>query len=71
MPPRKPLGDVLLRLQTLHQLDDLEVGHARDLRVLREVEVLLGEEDALCGGRTGGGVSGGGVEDRREREEER
>jgi len=59
VPPRKPLGDVLLRLQTLHQLDDLEVGHARDLRVLREVEVLLGEEDALCGGKNGWGCKWG------------
>jgi len=47
MAPSVALGHILLGLQALHHLDHLEVGHAFNLRVIGEVEVLLGEQDAL------------------------
>ena len=34
VPPGKALCDKLLGCEALHQLDDLEVGHSRDLRML-------------------------------------
>ena len=46
--PRKALGDELAGHEALHELDDLEVGHALDLRVLGQVEVLLSVQNALC-----------------------
>ena len=48
VPPGKALCDKLLGREALHELDDLEVGHSRDLGVLLQVEVLLRIEDALC-----------------------
>ena len=47
--PREALGDKLAGDEALHELDDLEVGHALDLRVLGQVEVLLSVTNALCG----------------------
>mmetsp|Transcript_2475 Transcript_2475/g.6261 ORF Transcript_2475/g.6261 Transcript_2475/m.6261 type:complete len:208 (-) Transcript_2475:50-673(-) len=44
--PGKALGDQLPGLEALHELDDLQVGHIQ-LRVLRQVEVLLGVQHAL------------------------
>ena len=53
-------------------LSHLQVGHARDLRVLSQGEVLLGKQDALCvcvfgwwGG--GGGERGRGGESKKEK----
>jgi hypothetical protein len=48
VPPGKALCDQLLGGEALHELDDLEVGHSRDLGVLLQVEVLLRIEDTLC-----------------------
>ena len=48
MPPGKALCDKLPALEGLHQLDDLQVGNARNFWVLRQVEVLLGKQHALC-----------------------
>ena len=48
--PGEGLPDVLLGLEALHELDHLEVGHI-NLRVLRQVVVLLGIEHALCSNR--------------------
>lgn len=48
MSPSITLGDVLLGGQGLHHLDYGEVGDSLDFWVLWEVEILLGEEDALC-----------------------
>ena len=45
--PGEGLPDVLLGLEALHELDHLQVGHV-DLRVLRQVVVLLGVQHALC-----------------------
>ena len=50
MPPGEALCDKLSALEGLHQLDDLQVGDAWNLWVLWQVEVLLGEQDSLCGG---------------------
>jgi hypothetical protein len=44
--PGEGLPDVLLGLEALHELDHLQVGHI-DLRVLRQVVVLLGVQHAL------------------------
>jgi hypothetical protein len=46
--PSVTLRDILLGGQGLHHLDDGEVGDSLDFWVLGEVEVLLGEKDALC-----------------------
>eukprot|EP00212_Chloropicon_laureae_P009263 CAMPEP_0197492798 /NCGR_PEP_ID=MMETSP1311-20131121/15151_1 /TAXON_ID=464262 /ORGANISM="Genus nov. species nov., Strain RCC856" /LENGTH=180 /DNA_ID=CAMNT_0043037905 /DNA_START=141 /DNA_END=683 /DNA_ORIENTATION=+ len=45
--PGELLGDELLRLEALHELDDLEVGHV-DHGVLWKVEVLLSVQDSLA-----------------------
>jgi hypothetical protein len=44
--PCEALLDILLGLKTLHELDDLKVGHI-DLRMLGGIEVLLGVQNAL------------------------
>jgi len=44
--PGEGLPDVLLGLEALHELDHLQVGHV-NLRVLRQVVVLLGVQHAL------------------------
>ncbi len=46
MAPCEALLDILLGLKTLHELDDLKVGHI-DLRMLGGIEVLLGVQNAL------------------------
>jgi hypothetical protein len=46
--PREAGLDEALGSQALHGLDNLEVGHI-ELLMLRRVEVLLGDENALCG----------------------
>lgn len=51
--PGEELGDQLLGLEALHELDDLQVGHALHLGVLRQVVVLLREKDSLCTSDTG------------------
>ena len=48
MPPGKALCDKLLGCEALHQLDDLEVGYSRDLRMLLQIEVLFRIQHALC-----------------------
>ena len=48
VPPSKALCNQLLGGEALHELDDLEVGHSRNLGVLLQVEVLLRKEDTLC-----------------------
>jgi hypothetical protein len=45
--PGEGLPYVLLGLETLHELDHLQVRHI-DLRVLRQVVVLLGIQHTLC-----------------------
>jgi hypothetical protein len=45
--PRVTLGDELAGLEALHELDDLQVRHGLDVRVLGGVEVLLGPQDTL------------------------
>ena len=56
--PGIALSDILLRLEGLHQLDHLQVGHI-DLGVLGQVEVLLGKQHALCGWHGEFGLVGG------------
>jgi hypothetical protein len=60
--PSVTLGDILLGGQGLHHLDDGEVGDSLDFWVLGEVEVLLGEKNALCNWVGKGGSKGGGEE---------
>lgn len=48
MAPSITLGDKLLGLEALHELDHLKVGDALNLRVLGGIKVLLGEQDTLC-----------------------
>lgn len=50
VPPGEALSDQLLGLEGLHQLDHLQVGHAGDLGVLGQVEVLLSLQHTLCKG---------------------
>lgn len=45
--PRELGLDILLRVQGLKSLDDLQVGDIQ-LVVLRSIEVLLGNQDAVC-----------------------
>ena len=45
--PGKLFLDEAARLQGLHGLDDVQVGHGLQLRMLRSVGVLLGHHDAL------------------------
>ena len=49
--PRELGLDVASRVQGLHRLDDLEVGDLGEVRVRRKVEVLLSNENSLCGDR--------------------
>jgi len=46
--PREAARDKVTRGERGEQLDHLEVGHLLHIRVLRQVEVLLGDDDALC-----------------------
>jgi hypothetical protein len=45
--PGEGLPDIFLGLKALHELDHLQVRHI-DLRVLRQVVVLLGVQHTLC-----------------------
>ena len=45
--PSKSFSHVLARLETLHQLNHLQIRHV-DLRVLGQIEVLLREANSLC-----------------------
>ena len=47
MPPCEPLSDVFLALEGLHQCDHIQIGHLQ-LRVLLQLEVLLGIQYTLC-----------------------
>ena len=51
MHPSESLTHVLLGFEALHQLYYLQIWHI-DLRMLREVEVLLRIANALCTNRT-------------------
>lgn len=46
VPPCEVLLHVLLRLEALHKLNDLQVGHI-DLGVFRGIVILLGVQDTL------------------------
>jgi len=47
MHPSKGLSHVLTGLETLHQLNHLQIRHI-NLRVLRQIEVLLRKANSLC-----------------------
>lgn len=55
VPPCKALRDQLLALEGLHELDDMQVGHALNLRVALKVEVLLSLQHTLCRGGAAAG----------------